>query len=693
MKKLKLAFLWHMHQPYYKDDLNDKYVMPWVFLHAIKDYYEMPYFAQICGAKVTFNLVPSLMLQLKEYENFSVNDTLLTLIKKDVLVLDEKDRVLLAKRLFDSNYKNMIEPLYRYSELYHKRESFKDLEEFAKALNYDELLDLEVLFILSWCGTYLRENNRVVKELLEKGSGFSQDDKTTLFVELHSFIGTILPYYKTLLEQNLISVSTTPFYHPILPLLLNKESALEADIQTKMPNFFYHFELDALEQIRSGIEYYKWIFDRNPTGFWPSEGSVSEQTLVELSKAGVKWVCTDEDIIYKSLGRSELNLYKKYLFKKDNHSIKMAFRNKRLSDLIGFTYSNLSAKEAVADFINRLKSIYDSLSIAPNLFIFLDGENAWEYYPNNAKDFFIELYSQLNSLPWCELTTLDEMFVDDNLESEIGTIKAGSWIYGTFSTWIGQEQKNRAWELLSKTKKFVDENLAIFSNEQLAKIKKELLVAEGSDWFWWYGDDHFTPLAEDFDYLFRKHLINIYTIANLEAPPYLFDPIVTKTQKIVNREPKNFITPLIDGRYSNFFEWLGSGFINLKDSSSMDSSGFIFSSLHYGYDEDSIYFALEGRLIEIINKGFTLKINLISSKGLEVLIPILADNQVTSKDIKYAIKDILEIKIVRNLFLSAEKKFNVVFELHKDGAIVERYPIYSEIEINLESQFLQNWFI
>jgi alpha-amylase/alpha-mannosidase (GH57 family) len=704
MKKLHLAFLWHMHQPYYKDDMQNEYKMPWVFLHAIKDYYELPYYlSKFESVKATFNLVPSLIEQLEEYEKGYVNDLFLSSVQKDVASLTSAEIVFLAETLFFSNLKTMIHPFPRYMELYTKKSSYKELEKFALDLELSEILDLEVLFLLSWCSNALRENSLLVQELIKKGQRFTQSEKTELFRELFAFVGKVIPFYKQLQNQGKIEVSTTPYFHPILPLLLDKNAAKEADRNAETPKIFADFRSDATLHIETAIAKYESVFGVKPTTFWPSEGSISKEALELLSKLGVKYVGADEDVLFKSLeSRYRFDIYKKYSVG-NNHKIGVLFRDKSLSDLIGFTYSGKDAKEAVKDFMGRLKELYHSIGFEAVIPIILDGENAWEYYDNNAMDFFEELYRELDKSEWCETHTFSEVFENQNIESaHIDSIKPGSWIYGTFSTWMGHEEKNRAWELLSQTKIAFEEAKSTITPDVLSTAQKELMIAEGSDWFWWYGDDHYTPQADEFDELFRKHLLNIYKLIAVEPPVKLFESINKAKTARIKQKPKNYIMPDIDGKMTDFYEWLGAGSIALDaEFSAMDSSGFHFEKLFWGFDDENIYFAISGKFAELIDNGYDLCIELVGSRAIKVKVPFSSKHHRTDcvetgvkGCIESAVGEVFEIGLPKScLECGCDMLLQASFEIQKNKKVIEKAPLYGSLQLEVNEKFLEDWYI
>ncbi|MDD2829492.1 MAG: glycoside hydrolase family 57 protein [Sulfuricurvum sp.] len=580
VSSLKLSFFWHMHQPDYRGS-DGVMKMPWVFLHAIKDYYEMPWLlSKYSGLKATFNLSASLIEQLNLYQNPLQYDYFLTLWAKEPQELEYSQRAWLVKLMCAMQYETMVRPLKRYGELYYQ-EYFLD----------DELIELEVLFILAWCGNYLRLHNDVVKKLLLKERGYDSGDKEILLATLGGFVQEILPLYSSLQKQGIISVSTTPYFHPILPVLLDMENAARANSVTKLPAGSFSLTDDANEHIIRSIELYKETFGCEPSGFWPAEGGVDEKSVALYKENAIHWIATDEAILYKSLNDENPSLrYKPYLF----DGVSIAFRDHRLSDLIGFEYRHQKGDEATHHFMAELEKIAQT-EVDPSVFVIVDGENAWEFYDNNGFDFFSALYTTLSDCSWCKTVTMDEVAKFKN-QGTLTHLAPGSWIHGTFDTWVGHSEKNRAWELIFQTQR--DVATAQLSEDIKKKIKYHLLASECSDWFWWYGDDHSTDFAHEFDALFREHLIHIYRLMEMDIPLNLLEPILSNVVSYPFWiKPTNKISPLLNGEKNSFFEWMGCGSIDERRIfSTMDRLRGPVNIMYYGYDDTTLYIALEGRV-------------------------------------------------------------------------------------------------
>ncbi len=671
---VKLAFLWHMHQPDYRGE-DGVMRMPWVFLHAIKDYYEMPWLlSRHKGLKATFNLTPPLIEQLLLYEREGIAcDRFLSLLIKEPHELGQSEREWVVKLCKSSRYETMVKPLRRYVELF-------ELDKISDS----ELIELEVLFLLSWCGNYLRRNMQIVTELLQKSRGFDAKDKSELLEALVKFIPTILPFYASLRDEGSISLSTTPLNHPILPLLIDMESALVCNPETKLPSNRMPLIEDAKEQVAGAFRLYKKVFGVEPHGIWPAEGGVDKKSVELLKAHSTAWIATDEEILFNSLGtRRGEELYRLYSFE----GVKIFFRDHPLSDLIGFSYRFREPKSAAADFISRLKAL-DREGDSALVSVILDGENAWEFYRNNGFDFFEELYGALKGAEWCRTVTMDE--ASEQKSRELKKLHPGSWIGGNFDTWVGHPQKNAAWELLFQTKTDYFHHKKELGEAVREKISYHFLAAECSDWFWWYGEDHHTEYAEDFDSLFRGHLIEIYRLMRVAPPADLFRPIaIDENIRALITEPKFPIHPIIDGKVSSFFEWLGSGMIDERALyTTMEGMKGPINKIFWGEDDKSIYLRLDGEM-ERIKKGGVVKIY----TDIEDDPIVLNCSRLPKRgSLKAAVDSIMEISISKRLFEGVESML-VRLEIEIGKESVQTLPGVFELRIDLNRDYSENWFV
>ncbi len=698
MKKLYLTILWHQHQPYYKDDGDGIYHMPWAYLHAVKDYYEMARHLEEAGnVKAVFNYVPSLLIQLEDYTDINVPDAFLSALRKDVKALTAEERRFVAGQCFMANTQNMIRPLRRFSELYDKMSGASgDTSVFSD----QELLDLEIMYILSWCGQFMRREDPHVSYLLEKGAGFSEDEKRRLLENACQWIKKIREIHLRLAEKGTAELSCTPYFHPILPLLTDISSAREACGDMAMPDVEGDLSPDADWHLTEGLKEFERQFGVKAAGMWPAEGSVSQKTAKKYAAAGIRWIASDEEVLGNSLRlnmKDKANrhiLYKRHFQLHEGRKLNIFFRDKELSDLIGFTYSSWNPKDAVNDFMGQLKRIYDSVDFSPHVSVILDGENAWEYYPDNAFEFFRELYRALGSTEWLVTQTFSEAAENCAVPEEImPDLVAGSWIMGNFRIWIGHEEKNKAWEMLSKTRRAMMKHIDAAPGDVKEKAYKELHAAEGSDWFWWFGDDHFSAQADVFDRLFRAHLINIRRLLKLEVPPELFRPIKRSARTGILRKPVDFIRPAIDGRITDFYEWQSGGLFDLKaDAGSMHAGGGDLKKLFYGFDEKNLYIALDADFREAGDKE--LEIEILSASGEKpAIFKARFDGKTEPDGMKAAAGPVFEAAIPIKDEWRSWKSLCLSLRLKRGNTIIEKAPLYNAVEIDISRDFGEEWII
>ena len=609
---LDVIFLWHMHQPYYKDPVKGEYALPWTYLHAIKDYYDMPAIVEDTpGARAVFNLVPSLIEQLLDYAAGTAVDPFLIKGQLDPAAMTDEDRLFLLENFFSANRQRMIEPHRRYLELLYMAGEGKPgaARERMRHFSHQDLLDLQVWFFLSWTGEAARRRFPVFRELLAKSQGFTADDRAQLFATQRTLLNDIVPLYKRLHEAGRVELSVTPYFHPILPLLCDSQIAREAMPRVTLPKERFQHPEDAHAQICHGLQHFQEVFGVTPRGMWPSEGSVSNEVLELITACGINWVATDEEVLARSLdgglGPQSAELYHPWRFSTAHGDLGIFFRDHQLSDLIGFTYSQWDARRAVADFIGRLRQIgHQSGGEQQVVPVILDGENAWEFYPDNAYEFLSGLYKAAAEAPELRLSTCSETLQRYGAGRRLHHIHPGSWINANYGIWIGHPEENLAWDLLARTRRIIEEQhpaaarmLAAAGKDGDATARMlctSLYAAEGSDWFWWFGDDHFSPHSDRFDRLFRQHLANIYTLLDLALPRELLEPIKKKSPAGLIREPAGFIQPEINGKVSDYFEWLAAGLYDLtRQGSAMHSSDRLLQGFYWGYNQDTLFIRID----------------------------------------------------------------------------------------------------
>ncbi len=534
-----------MHQPFYREGVNHHYALPWAYLHAIKDYTDMANILdQVDGARSVVNFVPSLTAQIQDYGQCIHNwlngdgelpDQLLSALVHPSGRFKKKEKLFLVNSCFRLNHEHNLyrypqyATLWRLYEQAHKRQA-------VDYLGASYFLDLITWYHLGWTGETLRSNNPLVKRLIAKGSGFSMRDRRDLLSLIGRLLNEIPARYRELASKRKIEISTTPYAHPILPLLLDFKSAHETIKDAPLPSRLYPGGAErAREHIDLAIKSHAEVFGQQAAGCWPSEGAISTRALALLGKAGFSWAASGEGVLHHSLGRnpresgSIQDLYHPWRIGKGNAAIDCFFRDDRLSDLIGFEYQHWRTDDAIANFMHELAGIrhHTQGMNAPVVSIILDGENAWEYYPENGLPFLRGLYQSIAEHPEYDLTTFSEHLSLHPRRHHLPKICAGSWVYGNLATWIGDPAKNRAWEMLIEAKECLDHKFSqnSLNSAQAESALEQLRICEGSDWFWWFGDYNPAEAVRDFDRLYRFHLIRLYQLLEEKVPDYLQSPI------------------------------------------------------------------------------------------------------------------------------------------------------------------------
>jgi alpha-amylase/alpha-mannosidase (GH57 family) len=718
---LAVAFLWHMHQPYYKNAKTGLYQMPWVRLHGLKDYYDMAavldYFPQI---QQTFNLVPSLIEQIKDYAQDDACDEHLLLTKKPAQDLTGEEKETILSTFFSCSFSTMIRPHARYRWLYEKRgEDGKKIKAKARNFSIQDFLDLQIWSNLVWIDPIFKDDP-LIHHLFKKGKGFTEEEKGKLLSKQREILGRILPKYRELQDRGQIEISFTPYFHPILPLLCDSDIAKVALPHIQLPKGRFSHPEDAEKQIADGVKLYEETFGRKPKGMWPSEGSVSEQVVPLVAKCGIDWMATDEDILFLSLATGRFKggtkiqsyphaLYRPYRIAAQDNEVSILFRDHNLSDLIGFVYSSWDAESAADDFIRRLHRIRERIpkDDLPNsvVAVILDGENCWEYYKNDGHDFLSALYTRLSEDELLRTTTVSDFLRKSGELQKLPHLFPGSWINHNFRIWIGHPEDNLAWDLLKKTRDALiefekKEKESSNKEEILRKAWKEIHVAEGSDWNWWYGDEHHSADSEKFDRIYRSHLLYVYELINCEPPDELYQPIKSQFVSTYFIPPTGYLQPTIDGKRSHFYEWQQAGFFDAgKAGGTMHQVSSLVSGIYFGSDQSKVYFRVDVSLTreEFDKQGYQLILELLEPSRYRIIIKQgKADLyqrreanqwQMVSSELEFAFVKTLELAIPIKI-LQFENKMEVWFRLigERQSEEMERWPATDVIRFDLPSQ-------
>src|SRR5260370_15535942 len=569
MPQINLCFLWHMHQPFYKDLASGEYKLPWTRMHALKDYYGMVHILEdFPRVKQTFNLVPSMMAQVEEYASGQAHDPFLAVAIKRAEHVPEEERELLLQHSFYSDPVHMIYRYPRYGELFEARNAQKT-SGARNVFSRLELRDVQMCSQRAWFDEEFQANDPEVRDWIERGRNFTLEDQRRMGEKQREIVGRVLPEYAKLAATGQIEISTTPYYHPILPLLCDSNIAPVPHPNVPLPPRFRYPD-DARRQLQLPREYVNEHFGCAPVGLWPSEGSVSDEVFTLASELGFEWAATDSGVLDRTQQRAVPveGLYRPYQWRQHGRTMRLIFRDHFISDLIRFVYSKMEPSHAAADFLHRIPQNCPGILAAGRAAlvpIILDGENASENIHRNGRPFLRELNQRISDDPRLRAVTASEAFRLMPPEP-LDHIFPGSWINANFDIWIGAEEDNQAWTQLLRARSTYDIAPGVpEDNRRLAY--EELLIAEGSDWCWWYGPEHESPNRIEFDQLYRSHLANVYRFLNLAPPEELSRPILRIATPDVRVPPTGAVHPTIDGEVTSYFEWLSAGEYHVDERS------------------------------------------------------------------------------------------------------------------------------
>jgi alpha-amylase/alpha-mannosidase (GH57 family) len=587
-----------MHQPFYKDLDSGEYKLPWTRMHALKDYYGM---AQILdefpNVKQTFNLVPSMMAQVEEYAAGDARDPFLAVALKPAESLTQGEIEFLLHHSFYSDPAHMIYRYPRYGQLFDARNAQKSAGG-RSLFSPQELRDIQMWSQLAWFDEEFQAKDPEVRAWIAQGGNFTLDDQRRMGAKQREIIALVLPTYARLAQSGQIEISTTPYYHPILPLLCDSNIAGVSHPNVPLPPRFRYPD-DARKQLELARHYVEEHFGVAPVGLWPSEGSVSDEVFSIASDLGFEWAATDSGVLDRTRQRAVPveGLYRPYEWRQGSRSLRLMFRDHFMSDLIGFVYSRMEASHAAADFLHRIRQNCAGIlaggrdALVP---IILDGENAWEYYHRNGRPFLRELYRRISEDSTMCAVTASEAFRLTAAEP-LDHIFPGSWINANFDVWIGAEEDNQAWTQLLRARATFDATTGVPEDRRRLAFE-ELMIAEGSDWCWWYGPEHDSANRVEFDQLYRSHLANVYRFLNLTPPEELSRPILKIATPDVRIAPTGPIQPTIDGEVTSYFEWLGAGLYQVDErSGSMHGKKFFVKEVLFGSDGERLFIRVDFR--------------------------------------------------------------------------------------------------
>jgi alpha-amylase/alpha-mannosidase (GH57 family) len=720
MQPISLALFWHQHQPYYPDDVGGETLMPWVRLHGTKDYYGMAlHLKEVPEFRCAINLVPSLLLQIQRYTDRGGSDRHLDVSRVPADGLSEIDARYILDQFFMASVDNMIRPHPRYHELYLKRGFGRDSAEKAlPRFSERDLRDLQVWNNLTWMHPLAFEKDSELRELRNKGRFWTEGEKDRLLEKQIEILREIIPLHRELARSGQVELTTTPFYHPIMPLLWDKRSARQAMPECELPKYLDSYAADARVHIERGVALHRELFGAAPVGMWPSEGSVSQEIIPIIAQAGIEWIATDEEILARSTNgwisrdsqghiRHPEMLYRPWRVEEQGHQLQIVFRDHGLSDLIGFHYQRSDPVRAAHDMLGRVEAIGRAVESnnagRPALVsVILDGENCWEYYPDGGVEFLRTLYRGAARHGAIRPVRVGDHVREHPATDRIGRLFAGSWISHNFAIWIGHHEDNTAWDLLHQTRLFLVQMQSQSQTppEALARAWEELYIAEGSDWFWWFGDDHSSAQDDLFDQLFRKHLQNVYACLGTHPPSLLNRPITRMQRKSIHSEPRGFLKVKVDGRRS-YFEWINAGHYvagSERGTMTLVTEG-IIREVYFGFDLERLMLRIDTARTanEELGRAEELRIGFLEPQGFELRIidpgkstmrAYLSRNreEVRGAQIQVAVGQILELTVpFSDLDVQSDAPIHLYVEVLAEGQSIDRAPREGALELRVPS--------
>ena len=629
MKKLNIAFIWHFHQPNYQKNYDSEFLLRWARLHATKDYLDMLLRCEDHKKiKLNFNISATLLNSIEKYSK-GINDLHSKLLILKDNKLSEMDKNFILQYFFDVNYSTMIMQREYYAELYNKRYSKEDIS--INDFTDQEYFDIIANYTMCWIDTKFYLMYPELKYLSEKQKNYTYEDRKRIYEIQFDIIRKIIPYYKKFQDEGRIEISTSPYYHPIIPLLLDINEA-KCSYNENLPSKSPLFAEDAKEQTKKALDYFEKVFKKRPKGIWLPEHCISMASVDMLNDLGVNWTVTDEGILANTLGRefardfegnleAPFDLCVHYKFNSRNNKVNVLYADSFFSNLVSFGYGNYDGHVAANDFYEKIKTVQSKLQFSPKedhlLTIAMDGENCWESYQNDGNEFLDTLYELIENDDTLQ-TVLVSDFIEKAKPEKLDNVASGSWINRNFDLWIGEPTKNLAWIYLDKTRndlfKFSKELLEnaktdeekLEAQKRIDKAKEEIFVSEGSDWLWWYGEPNESSNDHIFDFLFRAHLKNVYGALDKPSPKHLDVPLASIIGKPI-RQPRRHITPVIDGIYDpNINSWVDAGYIFLPDSPTFSAKKTI-KGIYYGNDDDNIYLKFELNKNNLANSIYFIK--------------------------------------------------------------------------------------
>jgi len=716
-----LALVWHMHQPSYRDALTGRMLLPWTRLHATKDYGDMvSVLRRHPRVHATFNLTPVLLDQLEAIAA-GESDAFLDLARKRAEDLTLEEQRFLGRHFFSVNPARMLEPYPRYRELRARAVAAAGGPRAPRdgRLTPEEIRDLQTWFHLVWVDPEYRDQEPV-RSLFKKGRGFTEEEKRSLLDWGVALASRVIEIYRDGEHSGQIEISTSAYHHPILPLLVTTDAPREVSPTIALPHPPYSAPEDAAAQLSRAREGHARRFGGEPRGTWPPEGSVSQDALALVQEAGFSWCASDETVLARALGREGPGgdgwagaLCRPYRVETGKGPLSMLFRERALSDRIGFLYASWEPERAAEDFVNRVRDFGGRArqegSANPIVTVILDGENCWESYDEDGRPFLEALYRRLGEGNGVEAVTIGEALQRAPAKDVLPHVPVGSWIAPDLSVWVGHAEKNRAWSEIRRLRErfsAADRNGSAPA-PRLKSAYDEILLAEASDWFWWYGDDHQSAHKDEFDALFRSHLIRGYNLLGLPAPPTVRRSLRGAPPDAEDAEHVPYITPAVDGRDTHFYEWRNAELFDAASVQGADhKSTLLMRRVLFGLNVRDLFVRVDG-LGARADSSRAIRLRFTEPRRAEARVPVASGGRgalewtgegsgagSTGDAGEYAIGTVVEIRVpLARLGAGPGAVLQWSLQLEEAGEVAEVIPRAGELRTpTLEPDFeARNW--
>ena len=680
----QLLFLWHFHQPHYAAVGSSEAAMPWVRLHATKSYFDMAWLLHRNPQVRCVANFSGVLLEQWEALIEGASDRWERLSRTPAAALTPEDRGFIVRHFFSCNWDRCVRSHPRYAALLALRgESFTP--EAVARFGDADIRDLQLLFNLQWFGFGATAEHALVRSLRARNGGFTEHDIESLLALQRVVAADALRLWRTLVERGQVELSATPHAHPILPLLIDSDAARIAMPDAQLPAPPMRSPADAEHHVVTALNLAERIFGVRPAGMWPAEGSVSPAAAAVFARAGLSWVASDDEVLERSVrpdGAWGQQRCEAWQLETQEGRLGLIFRHHELSDRIGFAYATNDAEVAADDLVRGALRVAAASGLAmPLVPIILDGENAWESYEQDGRRFLEALYRKLGSSPEVRTVTPSEVFAGEATNTLI-ELHSGSWISASYRIWIGALAKNRAWELLIATRAVFAAASAEAGPAAMMQARHSLDRAEGSDWFWWYGDDFDSRMDEEFDALFRAHCRGVYEALHLPVPPELARPVSAPSLLLVEATvPVGVGEAVVDGRETHFFEWREAPVLDLLPKGAMNLSAPVFRGLRMMRGRASLFVRLDGDG-PATTAGRQLTVRLV---GQGVGRSVTVEEASCASDAAWLQCAELSIPLESDC-----SEVSLVVEVREAGLLLQRFPASGAANFALP---LQSWFV